>query len=116
MWWSIEPADDGYFRIRNQWDGQDGYLGRNGLWNGFEWEPQPSIYLGALDPDGWHQQWSLQPAGNGRVALVNRWDPATGVLTRDGTPIGGGAYGPTPTVSLHRAADWSSQHWELADN
>ena len=117
MWWTIEPAEEpGYFRIRNRWQDNNGYLGRDGVFNGIEWIPQTGLHLDALDPAGWHQQWSLEPTGTGSFALVNRWGAESGVLTRSGVERSPGVWDPIDDVFLATPETWSSQHWVLHDN
>ena len=114
LWWALEPVGNGYVRIRSQWEDGTGYLGRIGTWNGFEWVPEQDMYVGELDPDGWHQQWMIEPDPAGGYNLVNRWHPESGALTRDVFRTESGRFLPTNEITLYPLAGfWASQRWSL---
>src|SRR5262249_10608318 len=61
--WVVEPADEGYFRIRNRYR------------NTFIHIEHGVVEAGAIDPEWFSAQWSFIPTGDGHVRIKNRWKP-----------------------------------------
>jgi len=98
--WTIEAASDagaGWFRLRNTWGANDGYLTRD---------------LHPLQVEWTSQLWRFEPIDDGYYRIRNGWEPDSGVLMRNGVPNGNGGYDAGATVSLYTQVDaWTSQRW-----
>jgi len=102
--WNVEPAGNGWFRIRSEWNGTDGYLTRVGTPNNTDgYDPIGQVALQPLDESWPSQLWRIERTGRFRYRLVNLWEPHTGVLTRRGDRI-----------TLEQAGrPWSEQRWRI---
>lgn len=59
--WRFEPAGNGWYRIVNRWSPRDGYLTRQGRWNGSGYDPSSSLHLMPADTSWTSQRWRLEP-------------------------------------------------------
>jgi len=114
--WTIEAAPDagtGWFRLRNTWGADDGYLTRRGVPDGAGgYTPTGNLDLHPLQVTWTSQLWRFEPIGDGQYRIRNGWEPESGVLMRNGVQNASGGWDPGSTVSLYPQVDaWTSQRW-----
>ncbi len=102
--WNVEPAANGWFRIRSAWNGADGYLTRVGQPNDDGgYDPTNAVSLQALNESWPSQLWRIERVARFRYRLVNLWEPHTGVLTRD-----------SGELTLEQTGrPWTTQRWRI---
>lgn len=90
------------------------YLGRAGGPPNGQGPPARITWVGALDPSGFAQQWSLSSGSSANcIVVTSRWGAESAVLTRDAQS--GSANSPAAGVSLKRRnVDWISQCWTIS--
>ena len=103
--WEVEPAGNGWFRLRSAWDegAGDGYLTRVGVPVDGGFAPTDRVELTSLNEDWPSQLWRIERVAEFRYRLVNLWEPETGVLTRRGAQI----------ALSEVAQPWGDQRWRI---
>jgi len=102
--WEIEPVENGWFRIRSAWEGNDGYLTRIGIPGADGFIPTEQVGFEPLNASWPSQLWRIENLDAPfRFRLVNLWEPHTGVLTRTADNV----------VVQAPGAPWGPQRWRV---
>lgn len=111
MKWYLERATPGVYRIRCDWQGDTGYLTRNGTQASNYSQPSNSVGVQPLNYSYYSQLWTLIPLSGGGYQVTNAWSPQDGALTRDAGGSVNGQYTAGSSVSLYPQSGWTSQVW-----
>lgn len=112
MKWTIEPAGNGLYRIRNGWGPDSGYLSRRAKWDGSNWVPSNSVYFDTLRPGWLRQKWRLEFVDGNRYRIASSYG-SNGYLRRNGVQNPDGSWRPGTGISLERKKLRPQQIWKF---
>jgi len=111
------PDNGGIYRMTSEWATDTSYLSRNGAeWFGNgTWYPTNEVSLYQLET--WSSQtwvFELIEGEDSIYRIVNRWEPSTGYLSRDGEQREDGQWYPARTLYLGPSQPtWTSRMWAV---